>query len=51
MLMIVLSTLNVIWHLIYGINYNWFLNLNLIFNTMWTGVGSGVLISRLGKLN
>ena len=51
MLMILLSTLNVIWHLIYGINYNWFLNLNLIFNTMWTGAGNGLLISRLGKFN
>ena len=51
MLMILLSTLNVIWHLIYGSNYNRFLNLSLIFETMWTGLGSGLLISRLGKLN
>ena len=27
------------------------LELNLIFKTMWTGAGSGLLISRLGKLN
>ena len=27
------------------------LELNLIFKTMWTGAGSGLLISRLGKIN
>ena len=30
---------------------NWLLNLNLIWKTLWTGVGSGLLISVLKKLN
>ena len=34
MLMILLSTLNVIRHLICGSNWNWFLNLNLIYKTV-----------------
>ena len=34
MLMIPLSTLNVIRHLICGNNYNWLLNLNLIYETL-----------------
>ena len=41
MWMILLSTLNVIRHLICGNNYNLFLNLNLIYKTQWTGAGSG----------
>ena len=34
-----------------GNNLNWLLNLNLIYETVWTGVRSGLLISLLGKLN
>ena len=48
MLMILLSILNVIRHLICG---NWLLNLNLIYETLWTEARSGLLISMLGKLN
>ena len=29
----------------------WFLNLNLIYETLWTGAGSGLLISMLERLN
>ena len=49
MLMMLLSTLNVIRHLIIGRNQNWLLNLNLIYETLWTGAGSGLLISMLEK--
>ena len=51
MLMIVLSILSEIRHLICGNNLNWLLNLNLIYDTLWTGVRNGLLISILGKLN
>ena len=51
MLMILLSILSVIKHLICGNNLNWLLNLNLICETLWTGVRSGLLISMLGKLS
>ena len=51
MLMILVSILSVIRHLICGNNLNWFLNLNLIYETLWTGVRSGLLISMLGKLS
>ena len=51
MLMILLSTLNVIMHLICGNNQNCLLNLNLTYETLWTGAGSGLLISMLEKLN
>ena len=51
MLMILLSILSVIRHLICGNNFNWLLNLNLIYQTLWTGPGSGLLISMLEKLN
>ena len=51
MLMILLSILTVIRHLICGNNLNWLLNLNLIYETLWTGVRSGLLISMLGKLS
>ena len=43
--------LSVIRHLICGNNLNWLLNLNLIYETLWTGVRSGLLISMLGKLS
>ena len=51
MLIILLSILSVIRHLICGNNLNWLLNLNLIYETLWTGVRSGLLISMLGKLS
>ena len=51
MLMILVSTLSVIRHLIFSNNLNWLLNLNLINKTLWTGAGSGLLISVLEKLN
>ena len=49
-LMTPLSTLRVIRYLISSNNYNWFLNLNLIYETLWTRAGSGLLISLLEKL-
>ena len=51
MLMILLYTLNVIWHLIYGKNYNWLLNLDLIYEALWTRPESCLLISMLEKHN
>ena len=51
MLMILLSTVSVIRLLIYDNNLNWLLDLNLIFERMWTGARSGSLISLLEKLN
>ena len=51
MLTILLSILKVIRHLICGSNQNWLLNLNLIYETLWTGAGSGWLISMLERLN
>ena len=51
MLMILLSTLSMIRHLICGHNLNWLLNLKLIYKTLWTVVGSGLLISLLEKLS
>ena len=50
-LMILLSILGVIRHLIYGNNLIWLLNLNLIYETLWDGTGSGLLISMLEKLS
>ena len=50
MLMMLLSIPSKIRHLICGNNLNWVLNLNLIYETLWTGVRSGLLISMLGKL-
>ena len=49
--MILLSILSVIGHLICGNNLNWLLNLNLIYETWWTGVRSGLLISMVGKFS
>ena len=51
MLMILLFILSVTRHLICGNNLNWLLNLNLIYETLWTEVRSGLLISILGKLS
>ena len=50
MLMILLFVLSVTRHLICGSNLNWLLNLDLTYETLWTGVRSGLLISMLGKL-
>ena len=49
--MILLSTLGVFRHLICGNNCTWLLNLNLIYEALWTGAGSGLLISVLEKRN
>ena len=51
MQMIKLSILSAIRHLVCGNNLNWLLNLNLIYETWWIGVRSGLLISMLAKLN
>ena len=51
MLMMLFSILSVIGHLICDNNLYWLLNLNLIYETLWTGVRSGLLISMLGKLS
>ena len=45
------TLLSVIKHLIHGINLKWLLNLNLIYETLWTGIRSGLLITVLGKLS
>ena len=45
------NILSVIRHLICGNNLNCLLNLNLICETLWTRVRSGLLISMLGKLS
>ena len=50
MLMILLTILSVIRHLISGNNLNWLLNLNLIYEILWTGIRCGLLISILEKL-
>ena len=50
-LMILLSTPTVIRHMICDNNCNWLLKLNLIFDTLWRGAGSGLLISMLEKLS
>ena len=50
MLMILIFILSVTRHLICGNSLNWLLNLNLIYETLWTGVRNGLLISMLGKL-
>ena len=45
------TILSVIRHLICGNNLNWLLNFNLIYETLWTGTRSGLLISMMGKPN
>ena len=50
-LMMLPSILSLIKHVICGNNLNWLLNLNLIYETLWTGVRSGLLISMLGKIS
>ena len=49
MLMILLSTLSVIKHVICGNNKNWLLNLNVIYETMWTEARSGFVDFNAGK--
>ena len=51
MLMILLSILNVSRHVICWNNLSWLLNLNLIYDTVWAGTGSSLLILMLQKLN
>ena len=51
MLKILLSILSVISHLICSKKLNWLLNLNLIYEALWTGARSGLLISMLEKLS
>ena len=51
MLMILFFILSVTSHLICGNNLNWLLNLNLIYETLWTVVKSSLLISMLGRLS
>ena len=51
MLKILLSILSVISHLICSKKLNWLLNLNLIYETLWTVARSGLLISMLEKLS
>ena len=48
--MILRSILSVIRHLICGNNLNCHMSLNLIYETLWTGVRSDLLISVQGKL-
>ena len=50
MLMILLSILSVI-NLICTNTLNWLLNLNMIYETLWSRVRSGLLISMLGNLS
>ena len=50
-LMILLSTINLIRHLTCGNNWNWPLDLNLIYKTLWTGAEIDLLISMLEKLS
>ena len=49
MLVILLSIQGVIRYLTCGNNWNWLLNLDLIYETLWTGAGSGLLILMLEK--
>ena len=50
MRIIILSTLSVFRHLICGNSLSWLLNLNLTYETLWTGEGNGLLVSVLKKL-
>ena len=45
MLMLLLFIPSVTRHLVCGNNLNWLLNLNLIYETLWIGARSGLLIS------
>ena len=48
---LMLITVSVMRYLICDSNLNWLLNLNLIYNALWTGLRGGLLISMLGKLS
>ena len=48
-MLMIFATLSVTRYLICTNNHNWFLSLNLIYETLWTRA-SGLLISMLGKL-
>ena len=48
---LMLITVSVMRCLICDSNLNWLLNLNLIYNALWTGLRGGLLISMLGKLS
>ena len=50
LLTILLSTPNIIKHLICSNNYSVLLNLNLIYETLRTGTGGGLLVLMLEKL-
>ena len=50
-LIILFFNLSVTRHLICSNNLNWLLNLNLIYEPLWTRVRGGLLISMLGKLS
>ena len=50
-MLMILSIECVTGHLISSNNLNRLLNFNLIYETLWTGVRSGLLISMLGKLS
>ena len=49
MLMILLSGLSVIRYLIYGSNWIWLLNLNLTYETLWTGARKCLVDFNAGK--
>ena len=49
LMILLLSTLNLIGHLICSNNYSWLLNLNLIYETLCIWAGFGFLIFKLGK--
>ena len=51
MLMILLSSLMWSCTWLCGNNWSWFLNLNLIQETLWNGAGSGLMISMLAKIS
>ena len=51
MLMILLSSLMWSRTWLCGNNWSWFLNLNLIQETLWNGAGSGLMISMLAKIS
>ena len=50
-MLMMLCILSVIRYLICDNKWNWLLNLNLIYETLWTGAESGLLISMLEKLS
>ena len=50
-MMTLFSIVSVIRQLICGNSLNWLLNFNLTYETLWTGLRSGLLISMVGKLD